>query len=69
MHYGLEYYRDDFSGNTTADANPDGISSVGGAFLQATLTSGIFEFIPGVRVDRFTMKSKCDGLLPELERP
>lgn len=57
LDYGLEYYRDDFSGNTDTDANPDGVSGVGGGFMQATLSAGMFELIPGLRYDAYTLKS------------
>lgn len=57
LDYGVEYYRDDFSGNSTADANPDGVSGVGGGFVQATLAAGMFEFIPGLCYDLYSMKS------------
>lgn len=57
LDYGVEYYRDDFSGNSKADANPDGVSGVGGGFAQASVTAGMFEFIPGLRYDVYSMKS------------
>jgi len=57
LDYGLEYYRDDFSGNTDTDANPDGVSGVGGGFVQATVSAGMFEVIPALRYDAYSLKS------------
>lgn len=66
LDYGVEYYRDDFSGNSKADANPDGVSGVGGGFVQATLAAGMFEFIPGLRYDLYSMKSSgTTGNVPD----
>lgn len=66
LDYGIEYYRDDFSGNSTADANPDGVSGVGGGFVQGTLSAGMFELIPALRYDVYTMDSSgTTGNVPE----
>lgn len=66
LDYGVEYYRDDFSGNSKADANPDGISGVGGGFVQGTLSAGMFELIPALRYDIYTMDSSgTTGNVPE----
>lgn len=66
LDYGLEYYRDDFSGNTDTDANPDGVSGVGGGFVQATLSAGMFEVIPALRYDLYSMKSSgTTGNVPD----
>lgn len=59
--YGYEYFYDDVhsinsTNNPNQGVNPNGESSIGGAFSMTTFSYGIFDFITGLRYDHFTLK-------------
>ena len=60
--YGFEYHQDEFAVNR-GGVNPNGESSVGGAFSETTFSYGMFDLIGGLRYDFYTIEGS--GTLTE----
>lgn len=62
--YGGAINSDDYEGNDARGANPDGRLVKSGAFMDATLTSGIFGLTTGIRYDAWNLSGVTEYLKP-----
>lgn len=62
--YGAALNSDDYKGNEHRGANPDGRLLKSGAFMDATLTHGIFGLITGLRYDAWNVEGITEFLKP-----
>ncbi len=59
-NYGVEYFRDNVSGDNTGVNPADGRSSNGAVFTEATFSYGIVDLIGGLRYDFFNTSGSAD---------
>ena len=64
FNYGAAINSDDFKGNEKSGANPDGQLIKSGAFLDATLSRGIFGLTAGLRYDAWNLHGAIEYLEP-----
>ena len=64
FNYGAAINSDDFKGNDARGANPDGTLIKSGAFMDATLTQGIFGLTTGLRYDAWNLHGITEYIEP-----
>jgi hemoglobin/transferrin/lactoferrin receptor protein len=64
FNYGAAINSDDYRGNDARGANPDGQLIKSGAFMDATLTQGIFGLTTGIRYDAWNLSGVTEYFEP-----